>query len=141
MRNKLNYSQTAKSTEEMSLTHIISEPLLQVLKSLIKEALFEVLEECIVSSAGTAGSVAAVPSTAPASCDLNGALEYLNANGFTISKGQVYKETSAGTMPFHKFGNKLHFRKPELLAWAESRLINGNAIGHLPVEEKKGGRR
>ena len=46
-------------------------------------------------------------------------------------KGQLYKETSANTIPHKKFGNKLHFKAQELLAWAESKLIDGNAVGVL----------
>lgn len=63
------------------------------------------------------------------SLDMKGALEFLNSNGYPIKKGQLYKETSAGTVPFQKFGSKLHFRKSELLQWAEARLIDGNAVG------------
>ena len=73
---------------------------------------------------------------------MKGALEFLNANGYPIKKGQLYKETSAGTVPFQKFGSKLHFRKSELLQWAEARLIDGNAVGVLvPATIGKGGRR
>lgn len=122
----------------MSLIEIIPEPYRQAFKALFKEALFEALEECIVTPAGT---IAPAPANEPDSCDLTGALEYLNANGFTISKGQIYKETSAGTMPFFKFGNKLHFHKSKLLEWAQNRLVNGNAVGYLCANEKKGGSR
>ncbi len=47
------------------------------------------------------------------------ALDFLNANGYPIKKGLFYKETSANTIPHKKFGNKLHFKAQELLAWAE----------------------
>ena len=68
--------------------------------------------------------------------------EFLNSNGYPIKKGQLYKETSAGTVPFQKFGSKLHFRKSELLQWAEARLIDGNAVGVLvPATTGKGGKR
>lgn len=72
------------------------------------------------------------------------ALDFLNANGYPIKKGQLYKETSANTIPHKKFGNKLHFKAQELLAWAESKLIDGNAVGVLSFNDKpkkKGGSR
>ena len=57
--------------------------------------------------------------------------EFLNSNGYRIAKGQLYKETSAGNIPFHKFGHRLHFRISELRKWAELRLTTGNAVGYL----------
>ena len=81
----------------------------------------------------------------PQSLDSKGALEILNANGYPMKKGQLYKLTSDPNsgLPFHKFGNKLHFKKDELLAWAESQLVSGNAVGYLPATDskKKGGSR
>lgn len=76
------------------------------------------------------------------SVDIDGAVEYLNANGYKIKKSQVYKLTSSGSMPFYKFGTKLHFRIAELADWAQGKLLNGNAIGILePVLTTKTGRR
>ena len=74
---------------------------------------------------------------------MKGALELLNANGYPIKRGQLYKETSAGTVPFQKFGRKLHFKKSQLLEWAESRLIDSNAVGVLvpTTVAQKGGKR
>ena len=72
------------------------------------------------------------------------ALEFLNTNGYPIKKGQLYKETSEKTIPHKKFGNKLHFKAHELLAWAESRLKDSNAVGVLVLNDKpkkKGGSR
>lgn len=63
------------------------------------------------------------------SVDIEGALEFLNSNGYRIAKGQLYKETSAGNIPYHKFGHRLHFKISELREWAELRLVNGNSIG------------
>ena len=40
------------------------------------------------------------------SVDIEGALEFLNSNGYRIAKGQLYKETSAGNIPYHKFGHR-----------------------------------
>ena len=64
------------------------------------------------------------------SVDIEGALEFLNANGYRIAKGQLYKETSAGNIPYHKFGHRLHFKISELREWAETRLVNGNSVGY-----------
>lgn len=76
------------------------------------------------------------------SVDIDGAVEYLNANGYKIKKSQVYKLTSSGSMPFYKFGTKLHFRIAELADWAQSKLLNDNTIGILePVSTSKAARR
>ena len=64
------------------------------------------------------------------SVDIEGALEFLNSNGYRIAKGQLYKETSAGNIPYHKFGHRLHFKISELREWAETRLVNGNSVGY-----------
>lgn len=63
------------------------------------------------------------------SVDIEGALEFLNSNGYRIAKGQLYKETSAGNIPYHKFGHRLHFKISELRDWAELRLVSGNSVG------------
>lgn len=63
------------------------------------------------------------------SVDIDGALEFLNSNGYRIAKGQLYKETSAGNIPYHKFGHRLHFKISELRDWAELRLVSGNSVG------------
>ena len=79
------------------------------------------------------------------SLNFKGALACLNDNGYPMKKGQLYKLTSDPNsgLPFHKFGNKLHFKKDELLAWAESQLVSGNAVGYLPSTDskRKGGSR
>ena len=62
------------------------------------------------------------------SVDIEGALEFLNSNGYRIAKGQLYKETSAGNIPYHKFGHRLHFKISELREWAETRLVNDSRI-------------
>ena len=64
------------------------------------------------------------------SVDIEGALEFLNSNGYRIAKGQLYKETSAGNIPYHKFGHRLHFKISDLREWAETRLVNGNSVGY-----------
>lgn len=70
------------------------------------------------------------------SVDIEGALEFLNSNGYRIAKGQLYKETSAGNIPYHKFGHRLHFKISELREWAELRLINGNTVGRYDSGRK-----
>lgn len=71
------------------------------------------------------------------SVDIEGALEYLNSNGYRIAKGQLYKETSAGNIPYHKFGHRLHFKISELRDWAELRLVSGNLVGRYEPEKKR----
>lgn len=80
----------------------------------------------------------------PEGLNVTEALEFLNENGYPMKIGQLYKETSNGTIPHWKFNNKLHFKETELLSWAESRLVNGKAVGVLKKEDrakKKGGSR
>lgn len=118
-------------------------PFIQALSLILKGAVEEYLTEN--------GLLAAIANAARKdrqneceSLDTKGALEFLNANGYPISKGQLYKETSNGTIPHWKFNNKLHFKESELLSWAESRLVNGRAVGVLNAEDrskKKGGSR
>ena len=127
MPDALRLSQTTnQSTSTMNMTDFLHLPFVEVAE---KEA-----------TSSTANQTAA--KTECESLDMKGALEFLNSNGYPIKKGQLYKETSAGTIPFQKFGSKLHFRKSELLQWAEARLIDGNAVGVLvPATIGKGGRR
>ena len=128
-----------------TIAEFLNQPLGKVLCDLVKGMAMDILAD----PEALAALMAIVPQeaqttapTQPESLDAAGALEYLNSNGYTISQGQLYKETSNGTIPFHKFGNKLHFKTSELKAWAENRLVNGNAVGYLspmPSKAKKGG--
>ena len=123
----------------MNMTDFLHLPFVEVLKLLVKGSVEEYLAEKEATSSNT-NQTAVQPDCE--SLDMKGALELLNANGYPIKRGQLYKETSAGTIPFQKFGSKLHFRKSELLQWAEARLIDGNAVGVLvPATTGKGGRR
>ena len=92
------------------------------LRELINNAVSESLDKILATSQ---------PKREQESVDIDGALEFLNSNGYRIAKGQLYKETSAGNIPFHKFGHRLHFRISELRKWAELRLTAGNAVGYL----------
>lgn len=124
----------------MNMTDFLHLPFVEVLKLLVKGSVEEYLAEKEATSSTANQTVA---KTECDSLDMKGALEFLNANGYPIKRGQLYKETSAGTIPFQKFGSKLHFRKSELLQWAEARLIDGNAVGVLmpATVTQKGGRR
>lgn len=118
-----------------TITDFLNQPLGRVLCNLVKGMVSEILAdpEAMDTLVAMVAPEAQTPAAAyPDSLDAAGALEFLNAHGYTISKAQLYKETSNGTIPFHKFGNKLHFKTEELKAWAESRLVNGNAVGYLP---------
>lgn len=141
MPNALNTPITTNPSTVMNMQELMTMPFIQALSLIVKGAVEEYLTEN--------GLLAAIANAARKdrqneceSLDTKGALEFLNANGYPISKGQLYKETSNGTIPFQKFGSKLHFRKSELLQWAEARLIDGNAVGVLvPATTGKGGRR
>lgn len=120
------------------MTDFLHLPLVEVLKLLVRGSVEEYLAEKEANASARAVTTA---NNECESLDMKGALEFLNSNGYPIKKGQLYKETSAGTVPFQKFGSKLHFRKSELLQWAEARLIDGNAVGVLvPATTGKGGR-
>ena len=126
-----------------NITDFLNLPFIEVLKLLMKGAVEDYLTE-----SGVLAAIAAIPAKATKKDNegLNAeeALEFLNANGYPIKKGQLYKETSEKTIPHKKFGNKLHFKAHELLAWAESRLKDSNAVGVLVLNDKpkkKGGSR
>lgn len=143
MPNALNTPITTNPSTVMNMQELMTMPFIQALSLILKGAVEEYLTEN--------GLLAAIANAArkdrqnePESLDTTGALEFLNANGYPISKGQLYKETSNGTIPHWKFNNKLHFKESELLSWAESRLVNGKAVGVLNAEDrskKKGGSR
>lgn len=143
MADALNISTitTNKSTIPMNMTDFLHLPFVEVLKLLVKGSVEEYLAEKEASASANQTTNAAKPETE--SLDMKGALELLNANGYPIKRGQLYKETSAGTVPFQKFGRKLHFKKSQLLEWAESKLIDGNAVGVLvpATVAQKGGKR
>lgn len=118
-------------------------PFIEVLKRLLKDAVKDCLAESGVL-ATLAGASAKPKKRDPEGLTATEALEFLNENGYPMKKGQLYKETSNGTIPHKKFNNKLHFKETELLAWAESRLVDGKAVGVLNTEDrpkKKGGSR
>lgn len=143
MPNALNTPITTNPSKVMNMQELMTMPFIQALSLIVKGAVEEYLTEN--------GLLAAIANAARKdrqneceSLDTKGALEFLNANGYPISKGQLYKETSNGTIPHWKFNNKLHFKESELLSWAESRLVNGRAVGVLNAEDrskKKGGSR
>ena len=98
------------------------------LRELINNAVSESLDRILAASQ---------PKREQESVDIDGALEFLNSNGYRIAKGQLYKETSAGNIPFHKFGHRLHFRISELRILAELRLTAGNAVVYLDYSREK----
>lgn len=140
MPDALRLSQTTnQSTSTMNMTDFLNLPFVEVLKLLVRGSVEAYLSEKEASASTDAE--AAKPECE--SLDMNGALAFLNANGYPIKRGQLYKETSKGTIPFQKFGRKLHFKKSQLLEWAESKLIDGNAVGVLvpATVAQKGGKR
>lgn len=126
-----------------TITDYLNLPFIEVLKHLLKDAVKDYLAE-----SGVLASIANISAKSkkrdPEGLNVTEALEFLNDNGYPMKIGQLYKETSKGTIPHWKFNNKLHFKETELLNWAESRLINGKAVGVLKAEgrqKKKGGSR
>ena len=62
---------------------------------------------------------------------LTDALLLLEKYGYPTSKSKMYKMTSAGTIPFKTYGNKLVFSRKELLAWAESQTKPKNSRSEI----------
>lgn len=65
----------------------------------------------------------------PENINIDQAVELLRENGYPTAKTQIYKFTSAGEIPYRKYGSVLVFSRAELLKWAESRTKNHTA-GH-----------
>lgn len=55
--------------------------------------------------------------------NLNDAIQFLNGNGYPISKSAIYKLTSKSAIPFYRFGNRLIFKLSELEEWCKSKTI------------------
>ena len=87
-----------------NITDFLNLPFIEVLKLVMKGAVEDYLTE-----SGVLAAIAAIPAKATKKDNegLNAeeALDFLNANGYPIKKGQLYKETSANTIPHKKFGN------------------------------------
>lgn len=144
MREKKTISQPTNPVIPMNtITDYLNLPFIEVLKRLMKDAVKDCLAESGVLAA-FAGASAKTKKRDPEGLTATEALEFLNENGYPMKKGQLYKETSNGTIPHKKFNNKLHFKETELLVWAESRLIDGKAVGVLTADnrpKRKGGSR
>lgn len=144
MREKKTNPQTTNPPIQMNtITDYLNLPFIEVLKHLLKAAVKDCLAESGVL-ATLANASAKSKKRDPDGLKVTEALEFLNENGYPMKIGQLYKETSNGTIPHWKFNNKLHFKESELLSWAESRLVNGKAVGVLNAEDrpkKKGGGR
>ena len=142
MREKKTIPQPTNPVIPMNtITDYLNLPFIEVLKRLMKDAVKDCLAESGVLAA-FAGASVKPKKRDPEGLTATEALEFLNENGYPMKKGQLYKETSKGTIPYKKFNNKLHFKEAELLAWAESRLIDGKAVGVLTADERlkrKGG--
>lgn len=54
------------------------------------------------------------------SITLDGAISYLEEQGYPVSKAKMYKLTSSEEIPCRKFGQKLVFSRKNLLHWAET---------------------
>lgn len=144
MRENKQISQTTNPSVNMNtITDYLNLPFIEVLKHRLKDAVKDYLAESGVL-ATIASASAKSKKRDPEGLNVTEALEFLNENGYPMKIVQLYKETSNGTIPHWKFNNKLHFKETELLSWAESRLVNGKAVGILKKEDrptKKGGSR
>ena len=63
-------------------------------------------------------------------------LEFLNNNGYRMSKSQIYKYTMDNSIPFSRFGKKIIFNREELATWAASQLKN-NSIDIIALSVSK----
>ena len=63
-------------------------------------------------------------------------LEFLNNNGYRMSKSQIYKYTMDNSIPFSRFGKKIIFNREELATWALSKLKN-NSIDIIALSVSK----
>lgn len=133
---------TTYPLKEMNLETLMTMPFMEALALIVKGAVDEYLDRNGLLSA-IAEAAKGEKKNDSNSLDSEGALAFLKENGYPMKKGQLYKMTSdpESGLPFYKFGNKLHFKKDELLAWAESKLVSGNAVGYLSPADttKKGG--
>lgn len=58
----------------------------------------------------------------PDTMNIDQAVKYLNAKGYSIRKSSIYKLTAKGEIPFLRFGErKVMFRRKELDLWIEER--------------------
>lgn len=60
--------------------------------------------------------------TISARLNLQAAVDFLNQEGFPISRSKLYKLTAEGKIPHHKFGHRLVFERDALAVWAEAQL-------------------
>ncbi len=59
--------------------------------------------------------------------NIDEATNYLNSVGYSVKKSTLYKMTSEGKIPFHRFGErKLVFKASELGEWIESKTRKVN---------------
>lgn len=60
-----------------------------------------------------------LPKEVPKNMSLEQALEFLNEEGYPISKSRLYKLTADRKIPHRKFANRLVFTSRELLLWCD----------------------
>ena len=66
----------------------------------------------------------------PQRFDLKGTLDYLNEQGYIISRGKLQQLTASHAIPCKKFGRRLVFERTELDKWAEEQTVDvGNVSG------------
>jgi excisionase family DNA binding protein len=101
----------------------------QIMENLVvlkREDLEELLKQI---SEKTNAEVAAAAEPAPKlKMNIDEALNYINEQGYPISKSTMYKHTMAGTIPFRRFGErKIVFDRDELDQWVSERLTGNDS--------------
>ena len=67
-----------------------------------------------------------VQETLPEHLSLDGAIAYLNGNGFLTSKTKIYRLTSQNKIPYMKYGKQLVFSRKLLHEWMMDNAIQVN---------------
>ena len=58
----------------------------------------------------------------PKNLTIEGTILFLKEKGLIVSKSSIYKMTSAKSIPFKRFGNRLIFNEEELSMWIETQF-------------------
>lgn len=86
-------------------------------------------------------SLAPTTQSIPDRCNKTQALEFLNEQGYKISKSQLYKKTAAKEIPFKTFGRQLIFSRKQLLNWVESQTVDNGDNSGIELTLAKSARR
>lgn len=87
-----------------------------------REDLQAIVEEAVANIVGR--QEAPEPAESADTVDAAGAIEFLAANGLTMSINTLYKRRIYQDIPRHRIGRRLVFSKAELLAWIQRRIVS-----------------